>query len=197
MRCNLKVVPGETVWLSGPPGSGKSVLVRMGLGVVAPDSGSVLVNDTNIARAAHGVRQKIRRTVSAVLDDEPPVAVPAVDWLATGLWCAGRPWGRCVKSAKEAIDGFGLGADAAHPLNGLGRETRFAFQLARALGREPKLIMIDWAGAFAAPVPVPVLDAMLRFVAEGGACLVIGAMTDTVARLGGRQAVLDPPGQAV
>jgi ABC-type multidrug transport system ATPase subunit len=196
LRASLKVVPGETVWLGGPSGSGKSVLVRMALGIVTPDSGSVLVGETNIFRAPHRARQRIRRTISAVLDDEPPVAVPAGEWLATGLWCAGRSWERSLKTAREAMEKFGISGDSTHPYGGLGRETRFAFSLVRALGREPKLLMIDWAGAFSAQVPVSLLDELVRFVADGGACLVTGTMTDTASRLGGRQAVLEPPGTA-
>lgn len=47
---SLLIEPGEHVALSGPSGTGKSTIVKLILGVVAPTTGSVLVNGLPIAQ---------------------------------------------------------------------------------------------------------------------------------------------------
>ena len=103
-RFNLEVKPGEAVWLAGPPGAGKSLIVRMALGEVAPSTGTIHVNGLNPFKLSFGARQRLRRGVSAALDTEPPLDMPAETWIALGLWCAGQPWGDGLESARRVLD---------------------------------------------------------------------------------------------
>ena len=60
----LAFSPGQTTVLIGPSGCGKSTLVRMLVGLVEPDSGSVYFNDQ---RVEPGSTQKIRRQCGYVI----------------------------------------------------------------------------------------------------------------------------------
>lgn len=175
-RFNGEVKPGEVVRLTGAPGSGKSLLVRMALGEVAPTTGTVHVNDLNPFKLSFGARQRLRRGVSAVLDSEPPLDMPAETWIALGCWCAGRPWGDSLDDARRALDRLGMRDLAARPCAGLARGQRLALALARGLARKPHLLLVDWAGGLAG-IPAPLIEDLKRFLADGGACLLAGDAT--------------------
>src|SRR3954465_2365539 len=48
---NLDVTGGEVVGLLGPNGGGKTTTFHMMVGLVRPDEGKVLLNDTNVTEA--------------------------------------------------------------------------------------------------------------------------------------------------
>ena len=56
---NLEVGKGEIIGLLGPNGSGKSTLIKMILGLVKPDSGSVRVLDIPLEHDAIGVKKRV------------------------------------------------------------------------------------------------------------------------------------------
>jgi ABC-2 type transport system ATP-binding protein len=172
-RFSCEVKPGESVRLAGAPGAGKSLLVRMALGEVAPSTGTVHVNGLNPFKLGFGARQRLRRGISAVRDAEPPLDMPADTWIALGLWCAGRPWADSLDEARRALDRLGLKDLAPHPFAGLARGQRLAVALVRGLARKPHLLLLDWAGGLHG-APAPVLGELERFVADGGACLATG-----------------------
>ena len=63
---NLTLKAGEKLALLGPSGTGKSTLLKLILGDVAPDAGSIQLNDIPIARL-----QKERADLFGVLDQQP------------------------------------------------------------------------------------------------------------------------------
>jgi len=172
-RFTCDVKPGEAVRLSGASGSGKSLLVRMALGEVAPTTGTVHVNDLNPFKLSFGARQRLRRGLSAVLDSEPPLDMPAETWIALGCWCAGRPWGDSCEDARRALDRLGMRELSSRPCSGLARGQRLALALARGLARKPHLLLVDWAGGLAG-IPATLADDLRRFLTDGGACLLVG-----------------------
>ncbi len=54
---------GEKVSLIGPGASGKSTIVKMMLGIVTPDSGSIRVMETDMVQSPESVRQKTLKKV--------------------------------------------------------------------------------------------------------------------------------------
>ena len=50
---DLKIARGEVVGLLGPNGAGKTTSFYIIVGLIAPESGRVLVDDTDITRTAH------------------------------------------------------------------------------------------------------------------------------------------------
>jgi len=75
---NLACLPGQSIALIGPNGSGKTTLIKCILGMVVPDSGTILVNGRSIKRdwkyrAAIGYMPQIGRfpdnmTIAQVFD---------------------------------------------------------------------------------------------------------------------------------
>jgi len=125
-RVDLTVASGEIVSLIGPNGAGKTTLVRILLGLVKPRAGSV--------RRRPGLRigyvpQQFRL--------EPSLPMTVRRFLRLGGKGASR------EAIGRALAEVGAEAIADHPLLGLsGGETQRVL-LARAVVREPGLLVLD------------------------------------------------------
>ena len=66
---SLTVNDGEFVFLVGPSGSGKTTIMKLITGEVRPTSGTVLVNDFDMATIRRRKLPKVRRTLGVVFQD--------------------------------------------------------------------------------------------------------------------------------
>ena len=57
--CNIEILKGQKIGIVGPSGSGKSTLLSIVLGFLTPSSGSILVNNIDIARNLESWHLKI------------------------------------------------------------------------------------------------------------------------------------------
>ena len=60
-QLSLKVNQGETLVIIGKSGSGKSVLLKLIIGLLKPETGSILIEEKNIVKAGFRDMQEIRR----------------------------------------------------------------------------------------------------------------------------------------
>jgi ATP-binding cassette subfamily C protein len=146
---SLEVAPGDVVALAGPPGSGKSSLLRIMLGVQAPTAGAVFLDGH---AAPHWERTSLARHVGYLPQDPllPAATVaeaiarldPAPD-MAAVLRAAH------LAGAERLIAGLPLGF--ATQLGGtlrlsMGQRQRIA--LARAVYGTPRLVLLDEPAAY-------------------------------------------------
>jgi len=141
----LAVDAGETAAILGPNGSGKTTLLHALAGLIPLDEGRCTLDGIVMEDPAQGI---------AVPTEQRPVAVvfqnqllfphmSALDNVAFGLRCHGRPRAEARRIARGWLEGMGLGDRArARPgaLSG-GQAQRVA--LARALAVEPRLLLLD------------------------------------------------------
>lgn len=66
---NLYIEEGEFVYIIGPTGSGKSTLIKLLDGELVPDTGRVVVADTNVGRLRHAKVPMYRRNIGVVFQD--------------------------------------------------------------------------------------------------------------------------------
>ncbi len=125
----------------GKSGSGKSVLCRLAVGLLRPDSGRVRLLDQSIEQANERQLQKVRQQVPYLVQG------PALlDWLtlAENVALAGEhrpgPLGPQVALALERV-GLGKLADRLPPSVSPGVKKRTA--IARALVLEPRFLLLD------------------------------------------------------
>ncbi len=135
----LEVAPHDVVALLGPSGSGKSSLLRVIAGLLAPDAGAVLWDGVDlVATAAH------RRGFGLVFQDA--LLFPHLDVagnVAYGLAASGVPRAQRAPRVAELLAMVELpdhGHRSVSTLSG-GEAQRVA--LARALAPRPRLLLLD------------------------------------------------------
>ncbi|MGE0117270.1 MAG: zinc ABC transporter ATP-binding protein ZnuC [Dongiaceae bacterium] len=122
---DLTVAPGEIVTLIGPNGAGKTTLVRIALGLLRPDHGTVALRPG--ARIGY-MPQKFQ------LDETLPLT--ARRFLSLSPGAAGD-------DIRRVAEETGIDHLLAHPLGGLSGGEVQRTLLARALLRQPELLVLD------------------------------------------------------
>jgi spermidine/putrescine transport system ATP-binding protein len=136
---DLVIAEGEFVSILGPSGCGKTTLLRIVAGLLAPDSGRVLLSGRDITRLPPE-----RRPLNMVFQHLalfPHLSV--LDNVAFGLRYQGQPKRTRHDKAAEMLGLVGLAGfeqRSTHQLSG-GQQQRVA--LARALVTEPEILLLD------------------------------------------------------
>jgi ABC-2 type transport system ATP-binding protein len=137
---DLTVRSGEFYALLGPNGAGKTTTLRMVVGLLKPDAGSVSVY--GIDALADPVAAK---RLMAWVSDEPMIydKLTPFEYLefVAGLWGTGS--GKAASAAAELIEVLGLAPHAHERCEGFSRGMRQKVALAGALVHDPRLIILD------------------------------------------------------
>ena len=143
---DLEVGRGESLVVIGGSGTGKSVLIKCILGLIKPDSGSILVDGVETTRLSGNGRDQLIRKFGMLfqggaLFDSIPVWQNVAFGLIQGQ---GMKKPEAKKIAIETLAKVGLGRDVAElnpsELSG-GMQKRVG--LARAIAAEPEIIFFD------------------------------------------------------
>jgi len=136
---SLSVGAGEVVALLGPSGSGKSTLLRVIAGIVAPDSGRVLVHGVDV-----GNRPTHLRGVGMVFQDNqlfPHMSV--LDNVAFGPKMAGVGRSERTERAATWLRHVGLSGFEERRVTDLSGGEAKRVALARTLAAEPAVVLLD------------------------------------------------------
>jgi ABC-2 type transport system ATP-binding protein len=137
---DLTVRAGEFYALLGPNGAGKTTTLRMVVGLLKPDAGSIAVLGIDALADPIAAKRKI-----AWVSDEPMIydKLTPLEYLAfvAGLWNADPATAEA--SATARIDWLGLTPHAHERCEGLSRGMRQKVALAGALVHDPSLIILD------------------------------------------------------
>ncbi|MBS1902271.1 MAG: ABC transporter ATP-binding protein [Bacteroidetes bacterium] len=163
---SFTVHDGETVAIIGQSGCGKSVLLKLIVGLLEPDAGDVVVDGINTAVAPEGVLYPLRRQIgflfqSAALFDSMTVYENVV----LGLWEQGeRDEQKLRQLATEKLELVGLGGILDHKPSELSGGMRKRVGLARALAMNPKYIFYDEPTTGLDPVTSDQIDDLILSV---------------------------------
>jgi iron complex transport system ATP-binding protein len=142
---SIAVAPGELVGVIGPNGGGKTTLVRLLSGVLAPRAGSVRLGGRLLG--AHRRREVARRL--AVVPQDPTIELPftALEVVLMGraphLPSLGFPGERDLALARRAMARLDVAGVEDRPLDRLSGGERQRVLLARALAQEPEVLLLD------------------------------------------------------
>jgi len=140
---SLQVRPGEFVAVQGPSGSGKTTLLLVAGGLLAPDSGQVLLDGTSPYELPADARAKFRATHVGFVFQQFHL-VPYLNVLENVLAPSiAVPNSQARGRALELIERFGLAERTYHVPAELSTGERQRVALARALLNRPKLILAD------------------------------------------------------
>jgi ABC-type sugar transport system ATPase subunit len=144
---SLEVQPGEVVAIAGENGAGKSTTVKCLYGLYAPDEGSVEVAGRAVRMGsprdgeANGISM-----IPQELDLFPELSI--VENLFVGrdrsrtFW-GGFDWKAMRRRAGEILASLGVSLDVTRPVKSLPAATGKLVEIARALNRDARLIIMD------------------------------------------------------
>ena len=131
---DLVVEPGEVHALLGANGAGKSTLVKILTGVIRHDSGTIQVNEKAVRIGSPEGARKVG--FAPVFQD--PALLPDLT-VAQNMRLTRTP----IAGVREWLDRMGLTVDLTEMTSDLPLPTLRMLDLARALAREPQLLMLD------------------------------------------------------
>jgi putative ABC transport system ATP-binding protein len=174
---DLAVPVGQSVAITGPSGSGKTSLLAILSGLTAPDAGEVYVGGKRLA-GLPGPRDG----VAMVLQGYGLVSLlTAAENIEVAVRAAGVPARDAQTAAAAALDELGLGPHAGQIVEELsgGQQQRVA--VARALARQPRLLIADEPTAELDQAARAVVLARMLDVATRGGAVVLATHDPEVA----------------
>ncbi|MBR5420824.1 MAG: cell division ATP-binding protein FtsE [Lachnospiraceae bacterium] len=141
---NIRIKPGEFVFIVGDSGSGKSTLIRLLLRELKPTTGTIRVNGFQVEKLRRGKIPKLRRSMGVVFQDFRLLKDRNVyENVAFAQRIIQVPSREMKRNVPNILAMVGLaGKYKAHPneLSG-GEQQRVA--LARALVNKPPILLAD------------------------------------------------------
>jgi ABC-2 type transport system ATP-binding protein len=137
----LELEPGEVAWIAGSNGVGKTTLLRIVAGLLAPDHGTVHVHGL----APHHDRAAYQSAVGLVSAGDRGLHARLTVRQDLGYWAAlamlGRAGGRAA--IERAIEAFDLGELADRRVDRLSMGQRQRVRIAMGFMHEPRLLLLD------------------------------------------------------
>jgi putative ABC transport system ATP-binding protein len=171
----LDVYRGEYISIMGPSGSGKSTLFNMVGGLDKPTSGTVFINDVDMAQLDAQELAYLRcRTIGYIFQSFNLIPVmTALENVTLPTVFAGMPQDEGIDRGIELLNLVGLGDRLNHKPNELsgGQQQRVA--CARALANNPAIILADEpTGNLDLKTGKEIIDLLKKLNAEQGVTII-------------------------
>jgi ABC-2 type transport system ATP-binding protein len=185
---DLTVYGGEFYALVGPNGAGKTTTLRMVVGLLRADAGSITIGGIDALADPIAAKQ-----ITAWLSDEPMIydRLTPFEYLefVAGLW--GIDSGVAEARARELIGWLGLKPHAHERCGGFSRGMKQKVALAGALVHDPRLIILDEPlSGLDAGTARQVKNVLRERVAAGGTVIMTTHILEVAERMADRIGIL-------
>jgi tungstate transport system ATP-binding protein len=165
-RLSLTIAPGAPTLIVGPNGAGKTTLLRLCMGLAKPSTGRISWGgrpDSTLRRRAILFQRPVmlRRTAAANV--------------AYALAQAGTPRRQRPSRVAVLLDRVGLAELAQRPARRLSGGEQQRLALARALARDPEVLLLDEPTANLDPAATRSVEAIILMAAQSGIKIVMAS----------------------
>lgn len=169
---SLKVETGSIVGLIGPNGAGKTTLFNVVAGVMEPDEGRVVFNDSDVTGSpAHRMAHLgIGRTFQLM---KPFESLSVLDNVTVATLQRHRGRKEARDAAMEVVERVGLGQWAEKRASVLSTAGYKRLELAKALGLKPSLLLLDEVLAGLVPSERDKVVKLLREIRDEGITMLL------------------------
>lgn len=185
----LEVAAGPATIILGANGAGKSVLMRLMHGLLAPTGGRVAWREPDPARA--------RRMQAMVFQRPVMLRRSALANVEYGLQAAGVPKPECTRAALAALEEVGLRPLAHQPARAFSGGEQQRLALARAWALHPEVLFLDEPTASLDPTATREIEAVIRAFDAAGTKIVMATHNLGQARRLGDEVVFLHQGRLV
>ena len=136
---------GEMLYIVGPSGSGKTTLLSIISGILRPDSGEVVVKDTDIWKLGSDALAGFRlQTIGFVFQDYHLFPrLTTLENVAIPLILRREFWDRSLAEARKTLQVVGLAEKESLPPYKLSGGEQQRVSIARAIVAQPDLLIFD------------------------------------------------------
>lgn len=188
-RVSFEIEVGETVGLLASRRGGKTTLLKLAAGLTVPSEGSVLWDEeVDLGEMNPDERTHARRVGGIALAREnwrTERAMPVLTHVALPLYNArGLNMLQAEERAHRSLELLGASNLAHRSTTELGLLERFLVELARAVVREPRLLLVDEPAVFRKPDDARAFYELLRSLPEEVGCALLIASEEVTALRG-------------
>jgi ABC-type lipoprotein export system ATPase subunit len=190
---SLHVSEAELVAVLGRSGAGTTALLSICGGLDRPDQGSVVVAGRNLAELTDREREAfLRHTIGWVRERTRLLPLLTVEEnVAVVIRISGGSEQEAGRRARMALDAVGLSHRASHRGGELSTSEQRRAALARALVKEPALLIADQPTAQLDDRATSAVLALLRDAADSGTAVLLATQDEAVAASADRVLVME------
>ncbi len=191
---SLEVEPLDRLVVMGQSGSGKSTILRLILGILAPTSGSVFFKQFEVSRLKRRKLQQVRTHIGMVYQYSALLSSRSVrDNIALPLEeLTKKSRAEIDRIVDEKLEMVGMAATREQMPEELSGGMKKRISLARALVLEPELILFDEPSAGLDPVISSVIDELIIGLTEQSkvTSVIVTHEMESAFRIGTKMAML-------
>jgi len=188
-RVSLEIAAGPSTIILGANGAGKSVLMRLMHGLLAPSSGAVLWREQGA--------KTLRRRQAMVFQRPVMLRRSALANVVYALRAAGTARDECEAQAIEALDSVGLRHRATSPARVLSGGEQQRLALARAWALHPEVLFLDEPTASLDPSATREIETVIKAFDAAGTKVVMATHNLAQARRLGDEVIYLHAGRVI
>ncbi len=186
-RVSFEVEVGETVGLLASRRGGKTTLLEIAAGLMAPDGGSVLWDDRELVEMSYSEAAHARRHGGIALvrgEWRTSRSTSVLRYISIPLYSGASNMDEAEDRVLRMLELVGVAHLARRRTSELGLSERLLVELARAIVHEPRLLLVDEPAVFRKPEEAHAFYGLLHSLPKKIGCALLIASEEVSALRG-------------